>query len=41
MSRGDVMVQMRLAATLREQQAEGARLDSAIGANLEDLGYGG
>lgn len=31
----------RLAATLREQQAEGARLDAAIGANLRELGYGG
>lgn len=31
----------RLAAVLREQQAEGARLDAAIAANLEALGYGG
>jgi type I restriction enzyme M protein len=31
----------RLAATLREQQAEGAKLDAAIAANLEELGYGG
>jgi len=31
----------RLAATLREQQAEAAKLDAAISANLEDLGYGG
>jgi type I restriction enzyme M protein len=31
----------RLAATLREQQAEGARLDAAIAANLKELGYGG
>ena len=31
----------RLSATLREQQAEGARLDEAIGANLRELGYGG
>jgi type I restriction enzyme M protein len=30
----------RLAATLREQQAEAARLDSAISANLKELGYG-
>jgi type I restriction enzyme M protein len=31
----------RLTATLREQQAEGARLDAAIAANLRGLGYGG
>ena len=31
----------RLAATLREQQAEGVRLDAAISANLKELGYGG
>jgi len=31
----------RLAATLREQQAEGSRLDAAIAANLKGLGYGG
>ena len=31
----------RLAATLRVQQAEGARLDAAIAKNLEALGYGG
>jgi type I restriction enzyme M protein len=31
----------RLAATLREQQVEAARLDSAITANLKELGYGG
>ena len=30
----------RLAAQLREQQAEGARLDAAIAANLEALGFG-
>ena len=30
----------RLAAQLREQQAEGARLDKAIAANLEALGFG-
>jgi len=30
----------RLTATLREQQAEGAKLDAAIGANLGELGYG-
>jgi len=30
----------RLTATLREQQAEGTRLDAAIAANLRDLGYG-
>lgn len=31
----------RLVAQLREQQAEGARLDAAIAANLKELGYGG
>jgi len=31
----------RLAAALREQQTEAARLDQAVWANLEDLGYGG
>jgi type I restriction enzyme M protein len=31
----------RLTATLREQQAEAARLDAAIAANLKALGYGG
>jgi len=31
----------RLAAQLRGQQAEAARLDAAIAANLEELGYGG
>jgi type I restriction enzyme M protein len=31
----------RLTATLREQQAESARLDAAIVANLKELGYGG
>lgn len=30
----------RLTATLREQQAEGAKLDAAIAANLKALGYG-
>jgi type I restriction enzyme M protein len=30
----------RLAATLREQQAEAAKLDAAISANLRMLGYG-
>jgi type I restriction enzyme M protein len=30
----------RLAATLREQQANAARLDAAIAANLKELGYG-
>jgi len=29
----------RLSATLREQQAEGAKLDAAIAANLKELGY--
>jgi type I restriction enzyme M protein len=27
-------------ATLREQQAEAAKLDAAIAANLKELGYG-
>ena len=31
----------RLAATLRQQQTEAARLDAAIAANLKELGYGG
>ena len=31
----------RLVAQLREQQAEGARLDKAIAASLKGLGYGG
>jgi type I restriction enzyme M protein len=31
----------RLTATLREQQAEATKLDTAIIANLKDLGYGG
>jgi len=31
----------RLTALLREQQAEAARLDDAITANLRELGYGG
>jgi type I restriction enzyme M protein len=31
----------RLTATLREQQAEAARLDAVIAANLKELGYGG
>ncbi len=31
----------RLVAQLREQQAEAARLDTAIAANLKELGYGG
>ena len=30
----------RLAATLREQQAEAVKLDAAIAANLKELGYG-
>jgi len=29
----------RLAAQLRQQQAEGARLDAAIEANLRELGF--
>jgi type I restriction enzyme M protein len=31
----------RLVATLREQQAEAAKLDAAIAANLKEVGYGG
>ena len=31
----------RLVAQLREQQAEAAKLDAAITANLKELGYGG
>ena len=31
----------RRAATLGAQQAEAARLDAAIAANLKELGYGG
>ena len=31
----------RFTATLREQQAEAAKLDAAIVANLKDLGYDG
>jgi type I restriction enzyme M protein len=31
----------RLSATLREQQAEAAKLDAAITANLRELVYGG
>jgi uncharacterized small protein (DUF1192 family) len=31
----------RLVATLREQRAEAAKLDAAIAANLQELGYGG
>jgi len=31
----------RLARTLREQQAEAAKLDAAIAANLKELGFGG
>ncbi len=31
----------RLAAELREQRADAARLDAAIAANLKELGYGG
>jgi type I restriction enzyme M protein len=32
---------LRLAATLRQQQVEGSKLDAAITANLRGLGYGG
>ena len=31
----------RLTATLREQQAEAAKLEVTIAANLKELGYGG
>ena len=31
----------RLTATLREQQAEAAKLDATIAANLKELGYVG
>jgi type I restriction enzyme M protein len=31
----------RLAATLQQQQAEAAKLDTAIASNLKELGYGG
>jgi type I restriction enzyme M protein len=31
----------RLSATLREQQAEAAKLDVVIAVNLKELGYGG
>jgi len=31
----------RLTATLWEQMAEGRKLDTAIQANLKELGYGG
>ena len=31
----------RLSATLREQQAEAAKVDAAIAADMKELGYGG
>ncbi len=31
----------RLGATLREQQANAAKLDSTVAANLSELGYDG
>jgi type I restriction enzyme M protein len=31
----------RLTVTLREQQVEAAKLDTAIAANLKELGYDG
>lgn len=31
----------RLTATLRQQMEQAAKLDAAIAANLEELGYGG
>jgi type I restriction enzyme M protein len=37
----DEKMKRRLTATLREQQAEAAKLDAAIAANLKELGYGG
>jgi len=30
----------QLTATLREQQAEAAKLDAVIAANLKEIGYG-
>ena len=30
----------RLTATLRQQQAEAAKLDASIATNLKELGYG-
>lgn len=38
MTRSQVMEP--LVAALREQQAEAAKLDAAIAANLKELGYG-
>ena len=35
------MTRNTLTATLRDQQAEAAKLDAAIAANLKGLGYGG
>ncbi len=32
---------MWFATTLRQQQAEATKLDTAIAANLKELGYGG
>ena len=34
------MKMRRLTTTLREQQAEAAKLDAVIAANLSELGYG-
>jgi hypothetical protein len=31
----------RLVVTLQEQQAEAAKLDAVIAANLQEFGYGG
>jgi len=35
------MTRNALTATLREQQAEAAKLDAGITANVKGLGYGG
>jgi type I restriction enzyme M protein len=35
------MTRKRQPGMVREQQAEAARLDEAIAANLKELGYGG
>ena len=34
------MSEIAFLATLRQQQAEAAKLDKAIAANLKELGYG-
>ena len=40
-SEQDLQKVHRSTTTLREQQAEAAKLDAAIAANLKELGYGG